>query len=240
MDNFDLKKYLVEAKLTSASKNIQAQEIVDKIIAGDLKDLANTPNDPDLAKLVAQLLEKPENKAAVEKLKPIVNKIQEASFAKSLLGGIIGAALLMGGTQLGKNIADNPNYFSDTTTVKSVAFQDASEEAMDSIVEKYADKLNAAVQDGLGMNATDLPDYVESRRVDNNTGGNFVEQLKFVKNNAHNFEFSVMKKLEMDLGRKLNAKEKDNLLSKINSNPSFKAVNKVISDTESQWSYWEE
>ena len=97
MDNFDLKKYLVENKVTTNSKMLseatEAEEIVLKIKNGELRDLATMPADEELAKEVLALLNKPENKDVKVKFDAIAkkskNKLEEGALKNTLLGALV-------------------------------------------------------------------------------------------------------------------------------------------------------
>ena len=97
MDNFDLKKYLVENKATTNSKMLseatEAEDIVLKIKNGELRDLATMPADEELAKEVLALLNKPENKDVKVKFDAIAkkskNKLEEGALKNTLLGALV-------------------------------------------------------------------------------------------------------------------------------------------------------
>lgn len=75
MDSFNLKKYLIENKLTQDSKSLseaseefEAEEIINRIKNGELDFLATIPSNPKLSDDVLKLLKKPENSDLLSKI----------------------------------------------------------------------------------------------------------------------------------------------------------------------------
>jgi hypothetical protein len=104
MSNFDLKKYLIENKLTKTSvlrEAISAKDIVDMISKNDYEGLESLPADKQLVDRVISLLQNPENK----KEKNIVNqmscKINEFRGKNTFLALLLAASSILGGCSSG-------------------------------------------------------------------------------------------------------------------------------------------
>jgi hypothetical protein len=107
-NNFDLKKFLIENKLTRLSEGPSAQQVVDMIRDTKFNSLNNMPKDENLAKQVGELLNKPENKDAKAKLEKLAKSLKEDKGLKSgLLAAILSVAGLFGGVGWVYNTAYN-------------------------------------------------------------------------------------------------------------------------------------
>jgi hypothetical protein len=88
-NNFDLKKFLIENKMTQLSEGPSAQQVIDMIKDAKFNDLNKMPNDEKLSKEVNDLLNKPEHKDAKEKLMKLAKGLNEGALKNTLLAGIL-------------------------------------------------------------------------------------------------------------------------------------------------------
>lgn len=103
MDNFDLKKYLVENKATKNSQMLHevtnVQDIINKLKAGDFAALEKHPADMKIAKTIFNVL-KQSQPELLKKLKDYAEKnkasLNEVSLKTTLLGALMALSLGMG------------------------------------------------------------------------------------------------------------------------------------------------
>ena len=93
MDNFDLKNFLIENKLTRLSEEaMDAKSIVDKIKAGEIEDLKSMPADPKLAADIIKLLSN--DKEALKIAKSALLEVNEETLTEGNLKNLVLGALM--------------------------------------------------------------------------------------------------------------------------------------------------